>query len=125
MNKDQTKLLSHFSPVFPVNDVVETIKWYEAKLGFHTDFTWEEPATYAVISRDGIKVHFTKKDDDFEPSNVHTALYIFVFDVDKLFEEIKDKGLDVEAPITYEYGMRDFDVLDLNGFRLTFGQSVH
>lgn len=125
MSGDQKKLLSHLSPVLPVNDVEETIKWYEEKLGFHTDFTWEEPATYAVISRDGIKIHLTKKDDDFQPSRVHTALYVFVFEVDEVFEEFKSKGVDAREPQTYDYGMRDFDLYDLNGFRLTFGQSTH
>ncbi|OEK03356.1 hypothetical protein BFP97_18310 [Roseivirga sp. 4D4] len=119
------KTFSHCSPIFPVPDVQETIDWYVANLGFQVDFKWEEPATYAVMSRDEIKIHFSQRDDDFTPSAVHTALYIFTYDVDNVFEEFKAKGIVTKGPETYDYGMRDFDLTDLNGFRLTFGQSVN
>lgn len=124
MDADNDKLLSHFASVFPVDSVPDTIAWYKENLGFKIDFTWEDPATYAVISRDEIKIHFTKKEDNFEASKAHTALYIFVFDVDKVFEEFKAKGLVTGDLLNADYGMRDFDITDLNGFRLTFGQSL-
>ncbi len=123
MTTVKDKQLSHFAAVFPVENVDETISWYTEKLGFKVDFTWEDPITYAVMSRDGVKIHFSKKEDQFQPSSTHTSLYIFVFNVDEIFEEFKAKSL-VKGNLTNaEYGMRDFDITDLNGFRLTFGQS--
>ncbi|MFY0593951.1 VOC family protein [Roseivirga sp.] len=124
MSTNNPKLLSHFSPVFPVKNVSETLLWYEEQLDFTTDFKWQNPPTYAVISREEIKIHLTEKEDDFEPSKTHTAIYIFVHDVDLLFQEFKAKGLVKGELENAEYGMRDFDLVDLNGFRLTFGQSV-
>lgn len=120
---DKVKSLSHCAPVFPVNNVPETIAWYEKNLDFLLDFKWEEPATYAVMSRDEIKIHFSKKEDDFTPSSTHTALYIFTHDVDAVFTEFKNKGLVKGQLENADYGMRDFDLTDLNGFRITFGQS--
>lgn len=125
MASDNPKLLSHFSPVLPVKDVLETLAWYKENLGFETDFKWEDPPTYAVMSRDEIKIHLTQKVDDFEPSKVHTAIYIFTHDVDVLFTEFKRKGLVSGQLSTADYGMRDFDLVDLNGFRLCFGQTAH
>jgi len=119
------KKLSHCAPIFPVPNVQETIDWYMANLGFQLDFKWEDPPSYAVMSRDDIKIHFSQRDDDFTPSAVHTTLYIFTYDVDHVFEEFKAKGIVTKAPETYDYGMRDFDLTDLNGFRLTFGQAVN
>lgn len=118
------ELFSHASPIFPVPNVTEAMNWYKEKLGFTIDFTWEEPATYAVISRGEVKVHLSQKDDDYQPSKTQTALYIFVHDVDAAYEEFQSRGVKSSAPQSYEYGMRDFDLADLNGFRLTFGKGT-
>lgn len=120
-----SRSLSHSAPIFPVADVQKTIDWYKKNLGFQVDFKWQDPVTYAVMSRDDIKVHFSKLEDNFTPSKAHTALYIFTFDVDTIFTEFKEKGLVSGVLESAEYGMRDFDLVDLNGFRLTFGQSVN
>lgn len=124
MSADTPKLLSHFATVLPVENVVETLDWYKENLGFQVDFKWEDPPTYAVMSRDDIKIHLTLKADEFMPSNVHTAIYIFTHDVDTLFDEFKAKGMVSGELANAEYGMRDFDLVDLNGFRLGFGQST-
>ncbi len=116
------KLLSHFSPVLPVNNVGESIKWYVEKLGFQVNFQWQDPPTYAVLERDDLKVHLTQKEDQYVPSSVHTHLYFFVHDVDQLYQELKDKDLNLSAPEEFEYGMREFDLIEPNGFRFTFGK---
>ena len=119
------KKLSHSAPIFPVSNVQETIDWYQENLGFQIDFKWDDPVTYAVTSRDDIKIHFSQRDDNFTPSSVHTALYIFTYDVDAVFEELRKKGITEGEIETFDYGMRAFDLTDINGFRLTFGQSVN
>ncbi|OEK05716.1 glyoxalase superfamily protein [Roseivirga misakiensis] len=125
MSENKPPLLSHFAAVFPVENVTDTLAWYEEKLGFTIDFKWQNPPTYAVISREEIKIHITEKDDDYKPSKEHTAIYIFVHDVDALFAEFKAEGLVNGELQNAEYGMRDFDLIDLNGFKLSFGQSTH
>ena len=47
---------------------------------------------------------------------------VFVADVDALYEELKAKGAKLlNAPKDYPYGMRDFNVADLDGNELCFG----
>lgn len=113
--------LSHFSPVLPVKDLNTTIEWYSS-LGFELSFKWGEPGSYAIMARDNLKMHFCLQEDDYQPSKTHTHLYFFVYDVDELYNEFISNGLKPSLPMTHEYGMRDFDLIDLNGYRLCFGK---
>ncbi len=50
------------------------------------------------------------------------AIYIFVSDVDALYEELRSRGARVLGePNDYPYGMRDFAITDLDGNELVFG----
>ena len=118
------KNLSHFAPVFPVNDIHKTLEWYESKMGFSTQFTWEDPVTYAIVRRDEITLHFALHKDLHVPQKPHTSLYIFVHDVDALFKELKEKGIAQGEIFDADYGMRDFDITDINGYQFTFGQNA-
>ncbi|MCE7993523.1 MAG: glyoxalase [Roseivirga sp.] len=123
MSEEIQKLYSHYSAIFPVEDVAETIKWYETHLGCSLFFSYGTPVNYAVLSlNDNLRIHIAKKDDDFKPSGRHTAIYIFVHDIEKVFAHMKSLGLVAGKLTTADYGMRDFDITDLNGFRITFGQ---
>ena len=52
----------------------------------------------------------------------HGALNVFVTDVDALYREFQSKGArTVKEPKDYPYGMRDFDIHDLDGNQLCFG----
>jgi len=47
---------------------------------------------------------------------------VFVTDVDALFQELKSRGARIlSEPKDYPYGMRDFDINDLDGNQLCFG----
>ena len=51
--------------------------------------------------------------------------YIWIEDADALHAEFKKKGAKiVRGPCDQEYGCRDFEVDDLNGYRLCFGQDL-
>jgi predicted enzyme related to lactoylglutathione lyase len=54
------------------------------------------------------------------------AICIFVKDVDAVHAELVDRGAKViKPPQDYDYGMRDFDAVDLDGNHLTFGMGSH
>lgn len=119
------ELFSHASVVWPVKDMEASISFYRDQLGFTVNFTWEDPITYAVIRRGEIGIHLTLLDD--MPANYKplTSLFIFVHDVDAVWKEVNDKGVNVVAAIgDRDYGMRDFDITDPDGYRLIFGQGI-
>jgi uncharacterized glyoxalase superfamily protein PhnB len=57
-------------------------------------------------------------------ANREVDLYFEVEGVEALFERIRDR-VQIQEPLhaTF-YGMREFIIRDLNGFWITFGQSV-
>jgi uncharacterized glyoxalase superfamily protein PhnB len=66
-------------------------------------------------------IHLSARETKRKPG--HGAVYLFVSDVDALYAELKAKGAKtLNAPKDYPYGMRDFDVHDLDGNQLSFGQ---
>jgi len=55
----------------------------------------------------------------------HGAVNVFVIDVDALYQELKSRGARLlNEPKDYPYGMRDFDVHDLDGNLLSFGMET-
>src|SRR6516165_1294026 len=52
----------------------------------------------------------------------HGVICVFVKHVDSVHAELAERGANViKPPQNYDYGMRDFDVIDLDGNHLTFG----
>lgn len=109
------------APVFVVQDVLRSVEHYRDALGFDTEFTYGEPTFYAGVKRDEVILHLeAAKESKRKPGQA--ALYVFVTDVDALYQELKSRGArTLNEPKTYPYGMRDFDVHDLDGNTLCFG----
>ena len=120
-NAKERAQLHGAAPVFVVNDVVKSIAHYRDVLGFDAEFLYGEPTFYAGVERDAVLIHLqaaraTKR----RPGQA--SVNIFVSDVDALYEELKSRGARIlKPPKDYDYGMRDFDVLDLDGNHLSFG----
>ena len=119
------ELFSHASTVWPVRDMEASLAYYTDILGFEVTFTWEQPITYAVLKRGNITINLVIRDDmpaDYKPL---AALYVFVHDVDALWADFTAKGAKVLNPIgDREYGMRDFDLQDPNGYRIVIGKGL-
>jgi uncharacterized glyoxalase superfamily protein PhnB len=113
--------LSAAAPVFVVQDVRRSLEHYRNVFGFRTEFTHGEPASYAGLERDGVILHLQAARDS-KLNAGQSAIYVFVTDVDALHRELKSRGARiVNGPKDYPYGMRDFDVQDLDGNSLCFG----
>jgi uncharacterized glyoxalase superfamily protein PhnB len=107
--------------VFVVQDVLRSVEHYRNVLGFHTEFTYGEPTFYAGVERDSVVIHLqAASETKREPG--HGAINVFVTDVDALYQELKSRGArTLNGPKDYPYGMRDFDINDLDGNQLCFG----
>ncbi len=113
-----------------VKNVKETIKFYEEKLGFKKVLSVPESGNilnFAIISKDNISIMFQEQNNLLEeyPSLKKEeiiptfTLFITVQDVNKLYEELKDK-VDIAKNIheTF-YGGLEFAIFDNNGNILT------
>jgi uncharacterized glyoxalase superfamily protein PhnB len=104
-----------------VRDVLQAVAHYRDVLGFRVEFTYGEPTFYAGVERDDVLIHLQAADHTTRLPG-HGAVNVFVTDVDALYQELKSRGARVlKEPKDYPYGMRDFDVHDLDGNQLCFG----
>ena len=109
--------------VFVVQDVLRSVEHYRAVLGFHTEFTYGQPTFYAGVERDGVVIHLQAASETKRQPG-HGAVNVFVTDVDALYQELKSRGArTLNEPKDYPYGMRDFDIHDLDGNQLCFGMA--
>lgn len=120
--------LKDIAPQFVVSDVVETAEHYRDVLGFRIADYFGDPAVFAIVIRDGVEIHFGKRDGEVAPNRAvrrdGLEAYIWVEELDTLVAEFRSRGAHlVEGPVTRGYGMREVIVEDCNGFRLAFGES--
>ena len=107
--------------VFVVSDIASSIEYYRSALGFKVTFQYGNPTFYACLCRDDVALHLLAAHETKQlPGN--GGICVFVKDVDSVHAEFTARGAKVvKPPQDYGYGMRDFDVIDLDGNRLTFG----
>jgi uncharacterized glyoxalase superfamily protein PhnB len=112
------------APVFVVRDVLRSVEHYRDALGFRVEFTYGEPTFYAGVERDNVLIHLQAVGKtERQPGS--GAVNVFVTDVDTLYAELKGRGArTLNEPKNYPYGMRDFDVEDLDGNHLCFGMEA-
>lgn len=114
---------SHAATVLPVQDMQASIRFYTHSLPFELSFSWGEPVSYAVLKKGGVSIHLTQRADDREPSSEHCALYIFVYDIDQIYQHCVEQKVNIINPLSErDYEMRDFDIADPDGHIISFGK---
>lgn len=102
------------------------MEWYR-KLGFTPDYF---PPGFAILRRDDIEIFLQQQPGYAAPDDAGRLereawnVYIVTDNVKALFEEYSTRpGVTISRPLCeQEYGMTEFDVMDLNGHRLVFAQ---
>ena len=121
------------APYFIVDDVVATANYYRDSLGFDYERLWNEPPSFCMVFRKGIvtmlaqfeKPGLTRPNHRVDPEGGAWDAYIWIDDVNALYEEFKSKRVKIAREIgDRPYGCRDFDIEDCNGYRLCFGQDL-
>lgn len=123
----------YIAPYFLVPDVVEAANFYRDVFGFSFDRFWGEPPVFCMVQRGGIVIMLSEIENAalVRPNSAADReggawdAYVWVPDADALHAEFVSKGAKIARGLCdQEYGCRDFDVLDLNGYRLCFGQNL-
>ena len=108
-------------PSLSVSDVLTAVDFYTNKLGFSLGFTWGEPPTIAGVNLGKVQIFL----EQGTPSPKGCAVYFAVGDADELYEFHRANGVEVLVPpADREYGLRDYAVRDLHGYRLGFGHPI-
>jgi catechol 2,3-dioxygenase-like lactoylglutathione lyase family enzyme len=126
--------MKKLSPILWTKDLKETISFYESVLGFKANSNFPN---FVSLTREHVELMFVLPEDEpedckdpndkeeFFPKPVLTgSIFIVTDQVDKLWESVKDKATVKTSIDNRAYLMRDFSILDNNGYELVFGQDI-
>jgi uncharacterized glyoxalase superfamily protein PhnB len=114
-----TWLVTGFEPIFEVTDVARSVAWFE-RAGFDVSY---HDDTYAFAHRDrDLTIHLARVPGDDHPA--HGALYIHCQDADRVAEEWRQAGIDVDGPRDEDYGKREGLITDPDGNVIRFGSPI-
>jgi uncharacterized glyoxalase superfamily protein PhnB len=122
--------MGYVSPTLAVRNMKETIQFYRGSLGFKMGMVFPDADNpeYADLSRDGMVIMLIPAKNvgvgSKQKLGVGVNLYIQIDgDIDEYYGQLKSKGVKVVVDIKDEpFGIRDFTVEDINGYKLTFNQ---
>jgi hypothetical protein len=118
--------LRNSTTVFLVGNIGPTMRWYE-RLGFEAEYY---PPGFAILRRDDIQIFLQQQPGYVAPPDPGRRqreawdVYIVTDNVRALYDEYAaSPGVTISRPLCpQDYGMTEFDVIDLNGHRLVFAQ---
>ena len=118
-------VLKSVAPQLVVEDVVATAEYYRDVLGFRILGYFADPPVYSIVLRDGVEIYFGKVEQrgtsNSEVRSGSFDLYIWVNDVNAIFEELRASGADIiEGPVKRVYESTEIVVKDMNGYVLVF-----
>ena len=124
------------SVVLGVRHVRESAEYYRDVLGFALDPidgvfqpTEDEPqGVYGIVKRNHVWIHFQIRRGDFTVPHRGTLdrdVYIYVDELNSIFAELnQNRAHIVQHPQIAGYGIREFVIEDLNGYRIAFGERL-
>ncbi|MDY6940972.1 MAG: bleomycin resistance family protein [Cyanobacteriota bacterium] len=113
-NRSQCKFENSI-PILNVKNIADSLNYYTKVLGFQIDWEWEDPPTFASVSRDSVCLFFCQEGQ----GHSGTWISIFVDNVDELYREYQAKGAVIrQEPIDYPWGTREINIEDPDGHRL-------
>jgi GNAT superfamily N-acetyltransferase len=118
MGNKPSPLLSS-EPIFPVADVVATVRYYREVLGFTEEWVWGEPPDFGGARWGKFGVMFAEQEGP-----VGGQWHAFLVDgAAALYDLHRLSGAAISSPLEAKpWGLREYTVRDLNGHYLRFGE---
>lgn len=107
----------------PVANVDQALPFYEQSLGFHVVERRTTPVKAAILERDNVRIGLVENGGD----STQDGSFFEVTSVDRIFEELKGRGLKLTAPEIQrsEHGaFRAFFVVAPDGLCYMLGEPV-
>jgi uncharacterized glyoxalase superfamily protein PhnB len=123
--------MGYISPTLAVRNMKQTIQFYRDSLGFKMGMTFpnSDNPEYADLSKDGMVIMFIPAENIGIGRETKLGVGVNIYmqidgDIDEYYNEFKNKGVKIVVDIKNEpYGIRDFTVEDIDGYKLTFNQA--
>jgi catechol 2,3-dioxygenase-like lactoylglutathione lyase family enzyme len=129
-------MLKSVTPFFIVDDLSDTIAFYQSKLGFDVRYKGGGDGTgpdfWAIVGRDQIMLMLKAITPEIHPQPNHSRhewarwdAYIYTDDPDSLYTEFTGKKVPMHRDLANTSdGLRAFEVMDNNGYVLCFGHPI-
>ena len=128
-------MLGSVTPFFIVDDLMETIQFYQSRLGFqvlHQGGDGEGADFWAILGRDRVMLMFKHITPEVHPQPNPSRhewaawdAYIFASDPDALYTEFLASNAPVRRPLAdTSDGLRAFEIADNSGYVLCFGRPI-
>jgi uncharacterized glyoxalase superfamily protein PhnB len=123
--------MGYISPTLAVRNMKQTIEFYKNSLGFKMGMTFPDADNleYSDLSKDGMVLMFIPVENvgigKEEKLGVGVNIYMQIDgDIDEYYNELKNKDVKIVVDIKDEpYGIRDFTIEDIDGYKLTFNHA--
>ena len=122
--------MGFISPTLAARNMKQTIQFYRDSLGFKMGMAFPDANNpeYVDLSKDGMVLMFipAKNVSIYSKQKLGFGVNLYMQidgDIDEYYKELKNKGVNIVVDIKDKpYGIRDFTVEDINGYKLTFNQ---
>jgi len=117
--------LNKLTPLLQTKNLQKTIDWYVEILGFTcTDNVPEYGFARVQLHNADLMLATPNAHMEFKEPHFTGSFYINTNNVDTWWEKLKDKCRVCYPVETFDYGMREFAIYEINGYLLQFGQSM-
>jgi len=127
-------MLQKLTPNLMVEDVDQTLAFYRETLGFAVLTTLPDavPFNFAIVEREGVQLMFQSRTSLSEnvpalagsPIGASQTFFIEVTGIQQLYEQLRQHvEIVVDLHDTF-YGTREFYFRDLNGYILSFAETL-
>ncbi len=114
------------TPMLWTNDIKGSITFYQNLLGFELD-EFNEEWGWCHMHKEEVRIMFAVPNEHipYPGSPVFTgSFYLYVEEVDELWDELKNKATIRYSIANFSHHMREFSILDNNGYMLQFGRDL-
>ena len=119
--------LMKVTPNLMVHDVSSSLRFYEQTLGLQRRMTVpdREPYVFVSLVSGHVEIFLNQEQSTAKPAPGGMSLYVELAGLDQLLGRVQQQGVKIEIPLNETfYGMREFAVLDPDGYLLIFAEPV-
>ncbi len=113
-------------PVIATTDVRATIDYYSRVLDFREHLVFGDPPVYAGVERDGVLLYISLDEalaSALANLDLHPDVFLWVKDVDKLFDEHRSRGAKIVEDIADRpWDARQYVIADPNGYHIKIAE---